>query len=283
MSYTITRLFSDPAFPFVMSEIHDDDYSFPLHNHETLELAIILSGQGIHLIDGVEYGVSAGDIFVIPTDSTHAFQHLSGMHLVNILFDPALLAADEDALRQLPGYHALFVLEPSYRQRHTFRSHLRLPYADLPVISDLLARMLKEFKAAQPGYRVLVRSLLVQFIVYCARAYSLASRSQSRLLIQLGEVISYLDHAYTQPIGLREIAEVASMSERTLIRRFKEGMGISPIEYIIRRRLQRGAELLREGNRSVSEVAFAVGFTDSNYFSRQFKRMMGVSPRAFSG
>ena len=71
------------------------------------------------------------------------------------------------------------------------------------------------------------------------------------------------------------------MSERTLIRRFKEGMGISPIEYVIRRRIRRGAELLREHPASIAETAFAVGFTDSNYFSRQFKRMMGVTPRAF--
>ena len=109
-----------------MSEIHAGEYSFPLHRHCPVELAIILSGQGIHLVDGVEYGVTAGDIFVIPTDSRHAFRHLSGVHLVNILFNLAFLGSDEAALCTLPGYHALFVLEPSYRQRHTFRSHLRL-------------------------------------------------------------------------------------------------------------------------------------------------------------
>jgi transcriptional regulator GlxA family with amidase domain len=71
------------------------------------------------------------------------------------------------------------------------------------------------------------------------------------------------------------------MSLSTLNRNFIEATGLSPIDYLIRIRVLRGADMLREGAGSVSEVAFAVGFNDSNYFSRQFRKIMGETPSRY--
>jgi len=71
------------------------------------------------------------------------------------------------------------------------------------------------------------------------------------------------------------------MSESSLLSTFKEATGQSPIDYLIHLRIQRAAELLCRSVQSISEIAFAVGFEDSNYFSRQFRQTMHTSPREY--
>jgi len=58
-------------------------------------------------------------------------------------------------------------------------------------------------------------------------------------------------------------------------------MGSSPIAHLIQLRVNRAATLLRQTGDSVTDIAFRVGFSDSNYFTRQFRRIMGRSPRAY--
>ena len=71
------------------------------------------------------------------------------------------------------------------------------------------------------------------------------------------------------------------MSPSSLFRLFRHHVGHSPVDYLIRLRIGRAAEMLRRETARISEVSEAAGFTDSNYFSRQFHRVMGVSPRDY--
>jgi AraC family L-rhamnose operon transcriptional activator RhaR/AraC family L-rhamnose operon regulatory protein RhaS len=80
---------------------------------------------------------------------------------------------------------------------------------------------------------------------------------------------------------LQELAAAAHMSESSLLATFKDATGQSPIAYLIQLRIQRATELLRHGDQSISEIAFSVGFEDSNYFSRQFRKSMHTSPREY--
>jgi AraC-like DNA-binding protein len=70
------------------------------------------------------------------------------------------------------------------------------------------------------------------------------------------------------------------MSECTFLRKFREATGFSPTDYLLRSRIRRAEELLARRKLSITEVAARCGFEDSNYFSRQFRRVTGVSPRA---
>ena len=72
------------------------------------------------------------------------------------------------------------------------------------------------------------------------------------------------------------------MSKRTFLRVFRAATGATPIAYLIGVRIRRAAELLRQGGVTVTEAAMRVGFEDSNYFSRQFRKVMGVTPRSYA-
>jgi transcriptional regulator GlxA family with amidase domain len=71
------------------------------------------------------------------------------------------------------------------------------------------------------------------------------------------------------------------MSKRHFIRSFQAAMGISPIAYLVQLRVTRGAALLLRAELSVTEIAFKVGFGDSNYFARQFHKLLGVTPSQY--
>jgi len=91
----------------------------------------------------------------------------------------------------------------------------------------------------------------------------------------------WLQHNLAEEVLLGRAAEIARMSPRNLSRRFKLATGQSFNEYLGALRIDAAKELLKNSNLSVGQVAERVGYGDSAYFSRLFKRLSGVSPRAF--
>jgi AraC family transcriptional regulator len=89
-----------------------------------------------------------------------------------------------------------------------------------------------------------------------------------------------LDASVGRPVTLLELSREVHVSPFHLHRRFREAVGVSPHEYLLRRRLERAQELLADGA-SVTEVAAATGFSSPGYFSTVFRRRVGVTPTAF--
>jgi len=121
----------------------------------------------------------------------------------------------------------------------------------------------------------------MHLIGFVSRCYSHPDRSAERPFLRLGEVLSYIELHYRQPITVAQLTRIAHMSESSLMRQFRRVLSRSPIEHVIRVRVLKAAEQLQRGDVRVTEAAFACGFTDSNYFSRQFRRVMGTSPREY--
>ena len=184
-------------------------------------------------------------------------------------------------LGTLPGYHALFKLEPAYRKRHRFESRLRLSTDQLVRVEALAAALEEELRRMERGYRFMATSLFMQLVGYLARCYGRSQEPATEALLRVAEAIGYLEAHYRDNVSLDTLARIARMSKRNFQRVFREGSGRSPIETLIHLRVTRAAELLRQGHLTITEVAFEVGFEDSNYFARQFRKTMGMSPRSY--
>src|SRR5512134_944939 len=92
-----------------------------------------------------------------------------------------------------------------------------------------------------------------------------------------------MDRAYAEPLDVRAVAAVAHLSEAHFIRSFRAVFGETPHRYLQRRRVERSMFLLRETDRSVTEICFDVGFTSLGTFSRTFREIVGTSPTAYRG
>lgn len=108
---------------------------------------------------------------------------------------------------------------------------------------------------------------------------------RSRLNVETQQVVrrgmAYVHTHYAEQVRLNEIAAYVGLSEQHLIRSFRKEIGITPIEYLKRYRIKQAKTLLEEGNESITKIALEVGFSDSGYFARVFRRETGMSPSAY--
>ena len=90
-----------------------------------------------------------------------------------------------------------------------------------------------------------------------------------------------MDRTYAQPVDIPALAAVASVSAAHFIRTFRETFGETPHRYLQRRRVERAMFLLRETQRSVTDICLDVGFASLGTFSRTFRDVVGVNPTAY--
>src|SRR3954447_17750014 len=90
-----------------------------------------------------------------------------------------------------------------------------------------------------------------------------------------------MDRAYAQPLNVRAVAAIAHVSEAHFIRSFRAVFGETPHRYLQRRRVERSMFLLRETDRSVTDICFDVGFSSLGTFSRTFSEIIGESPSTY--
>ena len=87
-----------------------------------------------------------------------------------------------------------------------------------------------------------------------------------------------MDRTYAQPLDIPSLARIALVSEAHFIRTFRDTFGETPHRYLQRRRVERSMFLLRETDRSVTDICLDVGFTSLGTFSRTFRDIVGQSP-----
>ena len=90
-----------------------------------------------------------------------------------------------------------------------------------------------------------------------------------------------IDREYAKPLDIPTLARVAYASEAHFIRTFRATFGETPHRYLQRRRVERAMFLLRETDRSVTEICLDVGFTSLGTFSRTFREIVGESPTTY--
>jgi len=90
-----------------------------------------------------------------------------------------------------------------------------------------------------------------------------------------------IDRAYAQPLDIPALAQVAHVSEAHFIRTFRSTFGETPHRYMQRRRVEGAMFMLRETDRSVTDICLDVGFTSLGTFSRTFSEILGETPTSY--
>ena len=251
---------------------------YPIHTHDFSELVLVLNGHGTHFTRKNNFQVGRGDLFVINGDLAHGYRDLENLHLINILFDLSKMDLPHYDIARSPGFHTLFTVEPLLREDSRFSSRLKLDSIQIDYIRELVDRIETELREKKESYRYMSASLFMQLITSISRFYSEISHSGDSNLYNLGETISFMEHNLDRTVSIKELLEVSHMSESSLLRAFKKITGISPLNYHLRKRIEKACSLLVDGSMSVTMIAYDMGFNDSNYFSRQFKKIKGETP-----
>lgn len=225
--------------------------------------------------------VTTGDVFVLQGQQSHYYYQLEKLEMINIMFDPELLNLPETRLRKIPGYRALFLLEPLFRKQHRFTSHLHLNRRSLAHSERIATDLEKEVTRKEEGYEAAMFGKFVELVVYLSRLYQESDSTNAEALLRVAKVIGSIEDEFSKPWKVEDFAAMAHMSRANFMRVFRTATGETPINYLLNRRIHKSMTLLTNTKLTVSDIAFEVGFNDSNYFTRQFKSLQGVSPLTY--
>jgi AraC-like DNA-binding protein len=224
--------------------------------------------------------LARGDVLVITGHRAHGYEKTQGLNLVNILIRYELLPRIGRELSILPGYHALF---GDAARRQPFVSHMRLSASEYPQVEEWADRL--EIETHQPGQagHLLAEAYLTLILGVLCRCYGRSKAARIKPEAKFSVMLSEIEKRFDQPLRMAELARLAGMSERSFFRHFPLHLGMTPVQYLLKVRLQHASERLVYGGveKRISEIAQACGFEDSNYFSRVFRESMGMSPREY--
>jgi AraC family L-rhamnose operon transcriptional activator RhaR/AraC family L-rhamnose operon regulatory protein RhaS len=170
-----------------------------------------------------------------------------------------------------------------YRKEAKFTSMLQLTPAQISELLPLVDGMLAESDSIETynGSKSLAFAYLMEFLVLLFRIYEETPRGDNQMILRLADVFSYIEAHTDRPVTTKELMEVANMSASTLNRYFKKCIGLSPIEFHTHKRIEQACKLIRTTPLSMAAISDATGFSDPNYFSRQFRKVMNMSPREY--
>jgi len=237
----------------------------------------------IHDFPVLWYSAAAGVVYVVaPGAAVNPDQVAHQDSGCGVFFDPAAL--DGDARSPWPSWRAHPLLFPFVHGKSGGLLRLPLPAARQPVWSAAIASIETELAERRDGYRQAALAHLTLLLIDVARladdVVGDLRRSGEPLL---AEVFSVIDRHRGEPLSLRDVAGELGVTPGHLTTVVRRRTGRTVQEWIIERRMAEARSLLSSTELSVAEVARRVGISDPGYFSRQFRRTHGTSPRTWRG
>ncbi len=257
--------------PYFISERTEDDIPFGEHCHPEVELTYCVEGTCDNICDGRRYTLRAGDLLVIPPMAAHAFPaSATAFHCIVVELGPTLLGDHFDLFIRLNNSCRLF------RQEE---------FAEISAYASLAA-LLEETAALQRSdedfselfihgnlYRAGAR--LLQLLHSSASAGNPDKRNLE--LKNVDNALKAIYIRYYEPLDIESISAECGYSKSNFCKIFKNVTGDTFHNTLNRHRVEIACMLLREGSRSVEDIAQETGFADMKSFCRVFKRHMGES------
>jgi AraC family transcriptional regulator len=243
---------------------------YPEESHDDLQICIPIFGARYSVRREAETGsvlqqdFGARDILVVPARQPHAVHWARRAGIVSLQVSEHFVQESLDLPRlMLPDFLAV-------QDRFVTAAAAEL-YAALAA-EETVAPVFAEALSVAVAHRV---------VAIAARSNARQSAVVRRLTpLLLQRIERHIDDNLDRPIDLSELALVVGLSRWYFLRVFQATVGMSPHDYITRRRLDRASDLLRTTSRSIMEIAGDVGMTHS-HFSRVFSRRLGVTPTEF--
>lgn len=149
-----------------------------------------------------------------------------------------------------------------------------------PAFELLTVLLTRELRDREPRSKLLIDSLEAAFAAALLRSLGRRPvRFKGGLAAKvLARVLDYIDAELSKEIRLADLARIAALSQTHFATAFRQSTGYSPHRWLMKRRIERAAEMLRETNLSVTEVASICGFASSAHFATSFRSYLGASP-----
>ena len=253
----------------------------PWHWHQEWEVVLVTAGSCLVAADNQKRTLRAGEGFFINSGILHGCWDVeaSGCEFHSIVFHPRLVGGSLDSvfyqsfvqpLLDAPALNFL-PLSPSDPWQN----------AALTAIEGAWQACVQE----APGFPFQVRNCLSELTwLLCSHLPSSQRQPSAKSLRDAERIKAMLSHIhahYGSPLTTQSIAASALVSESECLRCFRSTIGTTPIQYLKQYRLQQAAQMLRQTDHKISEIAERCGFQDMSYFTRAFREQQGQVPTEY--
>jgi len=267
-------------YPIAVSWIHKDSPPTSILKRGS-RIILVCRSTGICRYDGTCMSVQSGNVFVVDASVPLQLEGTGNLKAACIYFDSRKLKMHRWPTVQLAGYHELFI-----NGLHGNKGAYHIPILALDETSlrnciALTEEMEKCSSERFPCWEMLADIHFRHLVLSLSRAYDGHLRPHDEARLRVAKAMEYIDNHYLEAMDLDKLAKLVGMSPRTFYRLFKRATGHPPLAYIILRRVQHSSELLRNTDQLITQVAYDSGFSDSNYFTREFRRIIGETPSSY--
>ena len=231
-----------------------------LHYHDRFEVYYLQGGTCWYFIDKKSYRLTEGDIALIPAGVIHktSYDTTKSSRSLLLCAESAIPESARQVMAQIPYF-------PKSRE-------------DAALVDNLFHRIQHEYENPDEYSVDAVQALVAELFLLIARKSRKGHHEKQESPI-VEKAAGYIQERYMESVTLHDVAEYCFVSREHLSRIFKRETGFGFNEYLNIYRLKKANAILTENPKSkVSQVAVRCGFGDSNYFSKQYKKMYGVAP-----
>lgn len=270
-------LSDDKNIPYIKtfhSTVSSSKRTYNAHHHTECELSVFIDGHGIYSVRGREYEFKPMDIFLFGSNEEHCITAIDReINLLNVQFEPRILWEHSENIELLKLFSA---------RNENFSN--KFDGGDVK-LSEFILSLENELRNKNMGYKISVKYLLFQALIHIMRNYNCIHQDTSfnggKTTKQLNRAMLYIDSNLENRITLKDIADVACMTQTYFSSVFKKFNGISPWEYINIKRVGMAIDLLKTTDMSKLQIAEQCGFSSSSNFYKVFAKVTGKHPKDY--
>jgi AraC family L-rhamnose operon transcriptional activator RhaR len=257
----------------------------PVHTHSFVEIALTVSGEGVHHTLAGRQQVAVGDVFLLRPGVWHGYEQCRRLDMYNCCLSTELLRHELAWTREDPLLGYLLWRGPySGQRRGILTAHLdTAAVAECVTHLDALAELWLRPLSLHRGDIIGRLSL---FLGCLARAVILEDDHAGPQLgyathHAVAEAMAMMEARPAHRWTLAELADALHLAPGYLVRLFKSATGLPPIAYLARHRVEVAAAQLLHTDDPISRIGESVGWADQNYFARRFRAHYGLSASAY--
>lgn len=261
-------------------ETYTQSFKVPLTFNDFVITSMLRGKKVMHLFDKQGFDYMPGQTVIVPPAVTMKIDFPEATDL-NPTQCIALAIENEQIKKTISYLNEFFPKEDSNSK--WFLNYDEYHFYNNEEIAYLINKVIRICSEKSKEKDVLADLTLKELLVRIMQSQNLKTVNNEIATNNnpLAYVIGYIKANLNEKISIDSLSNKACMSKATFYRLFKRELGISPNDYILAEKMNRAKELLARPGNKIAAISYELGFSDSNYFIRAFKKIVGVTPGAF--
>ena len=243
-----------------------DGVVFKPHTHEFPEITFIIDGKSEQIINGKKYSVKKGNIVILNKGDLH----------------------EEHSDKEEPLKQCSCMLDNVFLKDLEDNKIIARDVCPIIDCSKYYSEIIDIFKEcyydeiSENTYRYEMAKLNIEKIFYYIYREIDKPAQEEEIKSRLADTVKeYIDKHYNEEISLEELSNIFFVSSYHIVHEMKKIFGMSPINYLISRRIGEAQRMLLHSHKTVSEISMIVGYENVNYFNKIFTKKTGIAPGKF--